>query len=122
MAKESRPDPNEKREILHSEKEIDYKSYGDSYFDSEKYNDAIDFYARGECKEGLERIKSVAVGEGDYFLLKRLKKLIPETITEDDWKKLATSAESNGKTNFAAWAGEEWGKRDAKGGHEGEEP
>jgi len=122
MAKDVMPNPNEKRELLHSEKPVDYKKYGDMYYDAGKYNDAIDFYAKGDAKDELEKIRKIALEEGDYFLLKRLKKLVPDSITEEDWKKLAVTAESKGKANFATWADEERGKRGAIGGHEGEEP
>jgi len=122
MAKEGLPDPDTKRGLLHSEKPVDCEKYGDMFFEERRYNDAVDFYAKGALKEKLLEVKKAAVEEGDYFLLKRIKKLLPEQVHEADWEKLAASAEKKGIANFAKWAEEEWGKRGANGGHEGEEP
>lgn len=122
MARDELPDPLVKRDLLHSEKETDFAKYGDAFFKAGRYNDAIDFYAGGKLKEGLLKVKRVAVEEGDYFLLKRIKRVIPEEVTEADWEELAKRATTAGKANFANWANEEWGKRGANGGHEGEEP
>ena len=122
MAREEIPEPTEKRALLHTDKPVDCEKYGDMFFEERRYNDAIDFYAKGALKEKLLKVKQAALDEGDYFLLKRLKKLLPEEIGEADWEKLAANAEKKGIANFAKWADEERGKRGANGDHEGEEP
>lgn len=120
MAKETLPEPTAKREMLHSEKSVDCKKYGDMFFEAQRYNDAIDFYAKGNLSEELRKVKRVAVEEGDYFLLKRLTRFLKEEITEEDWHKTSVRAEAKGIANFAEWAAEEEsGKRD--GAVEGEE-
>lgn len=120
MAKEVLPDPPTKREMLHSEKSVDCKKYGDMFFDAQRYNDAIDFYAKGNLVEGLRKVKRLAIEEGDYFLLKRLKGVIPGEIQEEDWHKLSVRAEAKGIANFADWAAQEVkGKQDTPA--EGEE-
>ena len=121
MATESLPDPTTKREMLHSDKEVDWKLYGDMFFNKHRYNDALDFYAKGELTECLRKLKAVAVEEGDYFIMKRLKKLLPDEITPGEWEALARNAQVRGNENFVKWADEERGKRGANGGHEGEE-
>ncbi len=121
MARSELPDPLTKRDLLHSDKPVDCQKYADMFFEKQRYNDAIDFYAKDELKEGLRKVKQVAIEEGDYFLLRRLRGILPEEVTEADWQQLAGNAESKGKANFARWADEERGKRDAPGDHEGEE-
>ena len=122
MAREELPGPTEKRGLLHTDKPVDCEKYGDMFFEERRFNDAVDFYAKGSLKEKLLKVKQVALEEGDYFLLKRIRKLLPESEIEADWEKLAASAEKKGIANFAKWADEEWGNRGANGGHEGEEP
>ena len=85
MSKTELPDPLTKREMLHSDKPVDSKEFGDKFFEAGRYNDAIDFYAKGELKDGLLKVKRVALEEGDFFLLKRLKRLIPDEVSEEDW-------------------------------------
>jgi hypothetical protein len=116
------PGPLTKRELLHSESEIDCRKYGDMFYDAERYNDAIDFYAKGKCEEELLKVKKIAIREGDYFLLKRLVRVLPGKVEKPDWAELAKNAESKGKANFAQWASEEEKGRGAPaGGQEGEE-
>jgi hypothetical protein len=122
MAKDELPGPLAKRELLHSDKPVECQKYGDMFFERERFNDAIDFYAMGNLKDGLRKVKQVAIDEGDYFLLKRLKGFLPDEVAGEDWEKLAKMAQSKGKANFAKWADQERGKRGANGGHEGEEP
>ena len=122
MAKSELPDPQAKREMLHGEKPVECQKYGDMFFEAQRYNDAIDFYARDGLKDGLRRVKDVALESGDYFLLKRISNLLPDEVGEQDWEKLAISAESHGKLNFAIWAKKEYKKQGAlEEVHEGEE-
>ena len=76
MAKDELPDPNEKRALLHSDKPVDCEKFGDMFFEERRYNDAFDFYAKGALKEKLLKVKEAALEEGDYFLLKRIRKII----------------------------------------------
>jgi hypothetical protein len=121
MATQSLPDPTMKRNLLHGEADADWQMYGDMFFEKQRYNDALDFYARGGLTESLRNLKAVAVEEGDYFILRRLKKLLADEITDGDWEALARRAQAKGNENFVKWADEERGKRGANGGHEGEE-
>ena len=116
------PDPPTKRDLLHSDREVDCKKYGDMFYDAQRYNDAIDFYAKGDCEDELHKVKKIAIKDGDYFLLKRLARFLPDEVETKDWAELAGNAQSKGKENFAQWAAEEEKGRGAPaGGQEGEE-
>ena len=116
------PDPLTKRDLLHSDREVDCRKYGDMFYDAERYNDAIDFYAKGDCEDELHKVRKIAIREGDYFLLKRLARFLPDEVETKDWAELAGNAQSKGKENFAQWAAEEEKGRGAPaGGQEGEE-
>ena len=92
MARNELPNPLAKRDLLHDAGPDELKKYAGMFYEKERYSDALDFYAKAEDREGLLKLKKVAVEEGDYFLLRRLKDIVPDERSEADWEKLGQNA------------------------------
>jgi len=74
--------------------------------------DALAYFLRADHREGLEKIRDLALDEGDAFLLAQIVRngaRVP--VTPEHWRKAAETAERAGKLRFAvqAWraAGDE---------------
>jgi hypothetical protein len=88
-----------KRRLL-NEKELSpelCREYGEKFLALEWWEDALEFFQKGNCQEGLEKIKAHCLESGDAFLLGRLGK----NLDPDLWRQVAEKALALGKVQFA---------------------
>lgn len=88
-----------KRRLL-NEKELSpdlCREYGEKFLAMEWWEDALEFFQKGNYQEGLEKIKAHCLESGDAFLLGRLGK----DWDPDLWRQVAERALALGKVQFA---------------------
>lgn len=103
------PNCLKKRRLL-NEKELSpqlCREYGEKFLALDWWEDALEFFRKGNHQEGVAKIKALALENGDAFLLGRVvKDQDPEL-----WRQVAVRAQALGKLCFArrAWemAGDE---------------
>lgn len=96
-------DPLERRLVLYG-KDTPRETlcyYGDLYLEAGRLNDAVEFYGRAGHKEGLLRIKEIALQTGDAFLLEQVEAFLGEGIPDGVWIELGIRAKKLGKYSFA---------------------
>ena len=84
------------------------RDYGEKFLALGWWDDALEFFQRGNYEEGLEKIKAHCLESGDAFLLGRLVK----DGDPDLWRRVAEKALELGKINFARQALEKAGDTD----------
>jgi hypothetical protein len=72
------------------------RDYGKKFYDSGWWEDALEFFKKGEVDEELAKLKDHSLETGDAFLLARLGNKEPEV-----WRRLAERALALGKLYFA---------------------
>jgi hypothetical protein len=95
MAKdEELPGFYEKRKILFNEKTSDEKmrDTGRQFFEAERYDDALEFFARSEAPDLVKQIAELALERGDTPLFLRAKRVQKEKVTDEEWQTLAQNA------------------------------
>jgi len=100
------PDCLKKRHLL-NEKELSTElcqDYGKKFLALGFWEDALEFFKRGNYEPGLEKLKTLALETGDAFLMTRLGAHSPEV-----WRQVAEQALKLGKINFARRAFEQAG-------------
>jgi hypothetical protein len=93
------PNCLKKRRLL-NEKELSpelCREYGEKFLALQWWEDALEFFQKGNHQEGLEKIKAHCLESGDAFLLGRLGK----DWDPDLWRRVAEKALELGKLNFA---------------------
>ncbi len=75
-------------------------SLGETALSKGYVQDALWYFKKAENSSGLEKIKQLAVSEGDAFLLDALERSSGE-ISNDVWNKLGYQAFDLGKFRFA---------------------
>jgi hypothetical protein len=103
------PNALKKRQLL-NEKTLTSgvcRDYGLKFLAHGWWEDALEFFSRGELTAELEELKAHALETGDAFLLARLGNQEPET-----WRQLAEQALALGKLHFARRAFEAAGDAD----------
>lgn len=83
------------------------REYGEKFLDLGWWEDALEFFHKGNDAAGLERIKAHCLATGDAYLLARLGKHEPEV-----WRRLGEEALARGKLQFARRAFELAGDQD----------
>jgi hypothetical protein len=73
------------------------RELGDKFFDLGWWDDALEFYQKGDVTEGLEKLRAQALESGDAFLLARLGKDHDPQV----WRALADRALALEKFHFA---------------------
>jgi hypothetical protein len=107
------PNCLKKRRLL-NEKELSpqmCRELGEKFLALEWWEDALEFFQKGGCREGLDRLEALALENGDAFLLSRLKK----ERDPDFWSRVAGTALSLGKLAFARRALELAGDKEKAG-------
>lgn len=87
-----------KRRLLH-EKEIsaeNCRQLGEKFFALGWWEDALEFFRKGNVAEGLAKLKDQALATGDAHLLARLGETDPAV-----WRRLAETALAQEKWRFA---------------------
>ena len=93
------PNCLKKRRLL-NEKELSpelCREYGEKFLALQWWEDALEFFQKGNHQEGLGKIKAHCLESGDAFLLGRLGK----DWDPDLWRRVAEKALELGKLNFA---------------------
>ena len=108
------PDPLKRRDVLYGQNtsaEV-LREYGDLYLHEGKPNDAVEFFGQACYKEGLQRIRQMAIEEGDLFLFSRATEFLQEEVSPEDWRKVGKQALDQGKYLFALKCFEKIGDRE----------
>ena len=108
------PDPLKKRDVLYGKNtptEV-LREYGDLYLNEGKPNDAVEFFGQVCYKEGLRRIRQMAIEEGDLFLFSRATEFLQEEVSAEDWRKLGKKVLEQEKHLFALKCFEKIGDRE----------
>jgi len=92
----------EKRNLLYSDKAdpSDWIRAGESLLEQGLPTDALNFFVRADHEAGIERIRSLALDEGDVFLFEQLR-LAGRDIPSATWREAAEKARALGKIEFA---------------------
>lgn len=98
--------PIKKRDLLWNDRtpQATLVAEAEEFFANQQYSDALDFFERAGHSEGLARIKKLAIETGQGFLLNRLTRYNPESVTTADWEALKVQAEKLGFTAYAIMA------------------
>jgi hypothetical protein len=80
------------------------REYGEKFLALGYWEDALEFFKRGNYEPGLEELKTLALETGDAFLMTRLGRHSPEV-----WRQVAEQALKLGKIHFARRAFEQAG-------------
>ena len=103
------PDCLKKRRLL-NEKELSpelCRDYGEKFLALGFWEDALEFFKRGDYEPGLDKIKALALEAGDAHLMARLGPHSPEV-----WRQVADRALKLRKIHFARRALEQAGDQD----------
>ena len=103
MAIKSLPGPMKKREVLYS-KDVpaeEKAEYGQAFLDAGNISDALAFFVEAKSKTDLQKMRSVALKDGDAFILRQVQNVFPDLVSEDDWASLAKTAAERGLDMFA---------------------
>ena len=73
------------------------RDYGEKFLALGWWEDALEFFQKGNCQEGLAKIRDLALENGDVFLLARLA----QDEDPDCWRRVADRALESGKIQFA---------------------
>ena len=94
-----------RRDFLHSEKSSPeaLSQAGREFFAQERYSDALDFFEKSNDKDGVQKIKRIALQNGDTFLLARLDRFDRTLVTREEWDAAAKTAEAVGRPSMAAF-------------------
>lgn len=103
------PDCLKKRRLL-NDKTLNpelCRDYGEKFLALGFYEDALEFFLRGNFQEGLDQLKALAVENGDAYLMGRLG---PQP--QEVWRETAAQALKLRKLHFARRALEQAGDRE----------
>ena len=108
------PDYRLKQKILYIDKTSTSTliSYGDLYLEAGAISDALDFYAKAGHQAGMQRIKDLALANGDTFIFQGAAKALGHELRDDDWENIARRAIELKKYLFARHALEKINKAD----------
>ena len=97
------PGPLRRREILYGTNTPTEAlvGLGEEYLEQGLVFDAVDFFAQARDREGLVRVKRLAVEAGDAFLLRRVHETVADLVNKSDWEELARRARALGKDVYA---------------------
>lgn len=100
------PDYRLKQKILYIDKTSTSTliSYGDLYLEAGAISDALDFYAKAGHQAGMQRIKDLALANGDTFIFQGAAKALGHELRDDDWENIARRAIELKKYLFARHA------------------
>lgn len=103
MGKAELPHYKKKQQMLHAKdaRPEDLRRQGEEFLQAGWISDAIDFFKKAGDQNGLEKVRDIAISEGDAFLLRRTLKALDTTASEAQWKELADRALDLGKLQFA---------------------
>ena len=74
---------------------------GTRYLDEGRISDAIDFFEKAHHRERLESILERCLDDGDFFLYRRVARILGFSPGPDQWTKLGDRSLFLGKLHFA---------------------
>jgi tetratricopeptide (TPR) repeat protein len=100
-----------KRDLLNSDRvdPAQLRHLGTRYLEEGRISDAVDLFEKADDREALTSILARCLGEGDFFLYRRLSRVLGISPAAGDWTKLGDAALSLGKLHFARSAYREAG-------------
>ncbi len=103
MGKTNLPDYKQKQKLLYKDgaDPAALIQQGEQFFAAGWYKDAVDFFGKAGFSEGLERVRTKALDEGDAFLLLLSLRALEIDAEADEWRQLADRALGLGKLQFA---------------------
>ena len=105
MAKNSIPDPLERRHLIERQLEpARALAIAEAYLAQERAQEAIVFLARAGATDRLEAVFRLAVEQGDPFLLRETAAALGREPDAATWRALAAAADAAGKDRYAAEA------------------
>ena len=106
------PDYRLKQKILYIDKTSTAAliSYGDLYLEAGAISDALDFYAKAGHQAGMQKIKDLALANGDTFIFQSAAKALGHELRDEDWEDIARRAIDLKKYLFARHALEKTNK------------
>ena len=112
MAKSnSLPPFAKKRAILFGQKtsEAKLRATGEQFLAKNRFDDALEFFQRGNAEDLIRSVQNEAVAAGNVPLLMRACRALKQQPTRDQWMAAARKAESNGMFSSALLAWEQAG-------------
>jgi hypothetical protein len=96
----------QKRKVLFGPKTApeELREVGRRFMDKERFDDALEFFARCEAQNEVRKVAHIALERGDTSLFLRAKVVLREEATKDEFLRLAKTAEQSGKAAMAALA------------------
>jgi len=79
-------------------------SYGDLYLKAGALSDALDFYAKAKHQTGMQKMKNLALENGDTFLFQSAARALGNELRNTDWEEIAKKAVELKKYLFARHA------------------
>ncbi len=100
------PDYRSKQKILYIDKTSPATliSYGDLYVEAGALSDALDFYTKASHQAGMQKIRDLALEQGDAFLFRGAAKSLNIELRNTDWEEIARRAIDLKKYLFARHA------------------
>lgn len=97
------PDYLKKRKLFYSERSSpeELKKFGDRFLQEEQWNDAVDFYEKADCREGLEAVGKLSKEAGDFFIFQRIGKILKREVSMEEWEALGDSSQELGRLQDA---------------------
>ncbi len=109
------PSALERRGLLYGKesRKADHSSIAETYLGAGRTMDALEFFVLAGDTGGIDRIRDLAVKEGDVFLLAQIERLTQIEEDPETWRRIGESSEENGKTAYALMAYEKAGDTEA---------
>jgi hypothetical protein len=100
------PDYRLKQKILYIDNTsaATLQNYGDMFLEDGNLSDALDFYQKAEYNEGLQKIKQIAIDNGDVMIFQRAAKALCTEPKPEDWEIIGKKAIALKKYFFARHA------------------
>jgi hypothetical protein len=104
----------EKRRILNTS-EVDLDSLvaqGNFCLEKGAINDALEFFEKAQFEEGLRKIRSIGLDEGDVFIFRKVNKILKISDSREDLNRIGERALKLGKIRYAIMAFEATGNKE----------
>jgi tetratricopeptide (TPR) repeat protein len=100
-----------KRDLLNSDRTdpAQLTQLGTRYLEEGRISDVVDLFEKADDREGLASLLTRCLAEGDFFLYRRVCRVLGITPAAEDWTKLGDAALALGKLHFARSAYQEAG-------------
>ena len=100
-----------KRDLLNTDRSdpAQLGHLGTRYLEDGRISDAVDFFEKAHDRDRLTSLLKRCLAEGDFFLYRRVSRVLDISPSAEDWTKLGDAALSLGKLRFARSAYREAG-------------